>query len=529
MKTIKWIIMLGFISGLLILSCNYYVSHEFRRTYQTYNEAIHVQADSALFLKCHMQNGDVGLLQRWSLNEKGDTIYGAGKYYDFNRNLLQEGPMNIAILDVTLFETNDLNTIRNRDRERIAAQAFMLGINVAGGIICLTNPKACFGSCPTFYLDGSGSVHTSDAEGFSSSIAPALAKTDIDALNLTTASRYLELRMKNEALETHVVDQVSLMAVPVEEEQVAFHSSDDQFYTANKTYKPRKALGPEGSCLSLLRASDERERFSRTDSFDLGKKEEIYLEFEAPDQEDSVGIVVQFRQTLVTTFLVYTGLSYMGDEIGDFLYKLETKDRVRDALSGTRKIHGGIEVWYWQESSGKWVWAGEMYETGPIARNTQMVPWQLDHVPGKPLKVKLVMAKGLWRLDRVALAGGLKKAEAISVSPDGLYAMHEQENRPVTPLLDRDEYPLVSLPGDDFKIHFSWPHAAGDQWVVFLRSRGYYLEWMRESWIKEKDPSRLRRMLRGDEQVWRELALEFKAMEASADSVFWNSKYSLTQ
>ncbi len=48
-------------------------------------------------------------------------------------------------------------------------------------VFCLANPKACFGSCPTFYA-WNGKDMKLMAEGFSSSILRSYEKSDIDML-----------------------------------------------------------------------------------------------------------------------------------------------------------------------------------------------------------------------------------------------------------------------------------------------------------------------------------------------------------
>jgi hypothetical protein len=87
------------------------------------------------------------------------------------------------------------------------------GISVAVTAFCIADPKACFGSCPTFYLEGAGGapIH---AEGFSSSVAPSLEARDVDALYRArpAANGAVTVTMKNEALETHVVRHVKLLA-----------------------------------------------------------------------------------------------------------------------------------------------------------------------------------------------------------------------------------------------------------------------------------------------------------------------------
>ncbi len=60
----------------------------------------------------------------------------------------------------------------------------MSGISLAVTAYCIANPKACFGSCPTFYLEDEGGREPErpQAEGFSESIARVLEARDIDAL-----------------------------------------------------------------------------------------------------------------------------------------------------------------------------------------------------------------------------------------------------------------------------------------------------------------------------------------------------------
>jgi hypothetical protein len=78
--------------------------------------------------------------------------------------------------------------------------------------VCAANPKTCFGSCPTFYVSD-GKHAMLQAEGFSSSIAPSLEARDVDALyRVHPSGREFIVTMKNEALETHFVRRVRLLA-----------------------------------------------------------------------------------------------------------------------------------------------------------------------------------------------------------------------------------------------------------------------------------------------------------------------------
>ena len=119
--------------------------------------------------------------------------------------------MSIQIDSVAIFETN--TKILDPEAKRIHELTILAAIDAALGLICVIVSKSCFGSCPTFYINSDDQFHYSDAEGFSNAIAPSMEYFDIDALNNPpiTASKF-SITMKNEALETHCVNDVKLLA-----------------------------------------------------------------------------------------------------------------------------------------------------------------------------------------------------------------------------------------------------------------------------------------------------------------------------
>ena len=98
------------------------------------------------FLKAHMLNGEVYLLSKWEVDSENKTIFGEGSLLNINREVVQTGALEVSIDSVALFETNVVKTSPS-----IAAMAVITGVSVAVTAICIANPKACFGSCPTFY------------------------------------------------------------------------------------------------------------------------------------------------------------------------------------------------------------------------------------------------------------------------------------------------------------------------------------------------------------------------------------------
>ena len=143
-----------------------YVDHQFRQTYEDVNEAIDRSVNDDPYFKIHLKNGDVSLMENWELNGLNDSIHGEGTVYDFNRNTIHEGKHTIKLEDIAIIETNQLNEIKGMDKDRISTLSIMTGIDAMLGILCITNPKACFGSCPTFYIEGEHFIHHLEDKGF---------------------------------------------------------------------------------------------------------------------------------------------------------------------------------------------------------------------------------------------------------------------------------------------------------------------------------------------------------------------------
>ncbi len=530
--------------GLLLIgaySCNYYIDHSFRKNYSDVNEALRQDTTGIPFFKVHYTNGDVAFLEEWNLNPAQDTLFGQGRVFDFNRAVGRSGMIGIPVEEIAIVETNQLNAIRSKDNGRMTAIAVVAGVNAIGGILCLTNPKACFGSCPTFYLDGPQPLQAAVAEGFSSSVAPSLEKKDIDDLGFSAPAGPFGLTMKNEALETHMVNQLELLAIPKPADQQVYFDSEGKFYRGDSPITPATARAGKKDIAPLLSEMDHQEYFSVTDSFDLFAEEEVILEFDdlPPDR---LGAVIHFRQTLLTTYIFYSLLSYAGNEVGHFYTNLETDpnlqelfssthDRIETNLTSSRRLDspfsrlGSISVQYWDEGERRWVPAGSVHESGPIAINRSLIALPEELKGRKQLRLKVIMAKGLWRLDYLGLASIKEAAQPLEIQLEGIEVIDGREQKTADVHAVDNAY-LIAFPGNAYRLDFNLPETTpGKDYALFLSSQGYYLEWMREAWLKEKNIPKLKKMLSGDPGFWRDFALSYKAEEAGMDSVFWNSKY----
>lgn len=469
------------------------------------------------FIKAHMKDGGLFILGTWSVEPAGLYLVGQGEEWDASRATTKRGWFTVAISDVALFETNVVHNSAS-----ITGMALITGISAGVTVYCLSNTKACFGSCPTFYApEGNGPRLVLQAEGFSDSVAPALEKRDVDALFRTRpASRDLELRMTNEALETHVIKEANLLALPAPAGGRVFATADGTFWQAPDIVAPSACAAAEGDCRGKLANPDGHERFSPASASDLAEREVIELQFPpraAPGQP--AGIVLHARQTLLSTYVLYQGLAFMGRSAGRWLAALETGPRPAvERRQSVVHVLGGIEVLV-ADTAGGWSVAGEVNETGPLARDVHLVPLP----PGaRTDRVRLRLARGHWRLDHVALATLGTRVTPVRIPPQVTVATlgraFAADRTPAT------GFPMVTLPGDAYLLRYRLPEHP-ERYELFLESRGYYLEWMRQEWMADENPLRALQMVADPRGALRSLAPGFKQQEADMEAAFWSSRY----
>ncbi len=470
------------------------------------------------YLKLHMKKGEVYVLNNWELKIDENVISGIGNHLDINRQQIEEGQFTILLKDIVLAETNQIKSS--------SAVGVLAALTVVTGlftIFCIANPKACFGSCPTFYVHD-GNDYVVKSEGFSSSISPALEEKDIDALyNVKTESENFEIQLRNEAYETHVIRSANILAVPKLKDGRTFITPEGIYYQVSNLTEASQAVDEEGDCSEKLCSLDGIERFSPADSNNLAEKEEIEISFYDLTKGNK-GLVIASRQTLLTTFLFYQTLAYMGTSAGYWFANLERNSNTfKEILNNPRKEMGGIEVFI-QNEKGEWEKTNEISEHGPIATDTKIIPlkYQTDN---STLKIKLRMTKGLWRIDYVALADLGNEVQAVTIEPQSSFPEFSDGSK-VTSLLRNPDSVLVTFPGDKYFLNYKLPKNYND-YELFLESQGYYLEWIRGEWLAEENPDKVYQMFFNPKQYFKDLAPQFKEIEAEMEETFWSSKYVL--
>jgi len=478
-------------------------------------------------IKIHLKDGGLYVLNKWMITNSSDTIFGIGQLYNYKREQISEisndfttkyeqvNSFSIPESEIALVETNKImNHLGN-----LTALSIMGVPTALVTIYCVTNPKACFGSCPTFYALKNGKWALM-AEGFSSSIAPSFEKKDIDMLYWADDVRdEMSLKLTNEALETHVIRYVDLLAFPESGGEKVFATEKGQFYRTSRIVSPVSCVAEEGDCLSQIKEMDRYERFCGADPKNLSRKEEILLTFNNEGQSD-LGLLMGSKQTLLTTHLFYQVMAYMGNYYGSIVSEVENgNSQLENRIQKLWDKLGGIEIFI-QKDNKKWVKIDEIDEMGPIASDIHLI--KLPSIHQKKINIKLRLTKGLWRIDYLALARLTGEETPFRIKPDLVLKDDSIDNEALERLVKGDN-PLITLPGDKYELKYKLPSDCTFQF--FLETKGYYLEWMREQWLEEENLKKAAFALYFPGLFMKKAAPEYKKAEPFMEKIFWESRY----
>ena len=240
------------------------------------------------------------------------------------------------------------------------------------------------------------------------------------------------------------------------------------------------------------------------------------------------GLVIAHRQTLMTTFLLYQTLAYMGENAGYWLAKLERSGpQIRSRINGPGDLLGRIEVLV-EDKTGEWRKAGDVGETGPIAPDLSLVPFPEEtRSKDGTFHVRLRMTRGYWRIDHAAMVDLVTPVQPLALYPSVAPGpATDGTSRSSTDTVWSE--PIITVPGNSYLFSFTLPENP-EQYELFLDARGYYLEWMREAWLAEENSDMVFLMLQDPEAYLEHMTPLFKRAEPTMEETFWRSKYETVQ
>lgn len=388
-------------------------------------------------------------------------------------------------------------------------------VGVGGGVALAV---AIFGSCPTFYAlpeaDG-----TLQAEAFSYSVSPLAEARDLDATSLVPGTDgVIRLELRNEALETHYINHLELIAVEhAPDVRVVVDDRESPLGVAGEI-PPTRAVDRIGrdvrealeSTDGMTFASAER-RVRDASSSDHG--DHLELTFPRPDADSAV-VVLRLRNSLLTTVLFYDlmlsragihAVDWIGQDLARIGPMVELGQWIQERMGLRVDVFDGRE----------WVRAGRVSDTGPIAWEDVGV---LVRVPSTDsLRIRLSFLTDAWRIDQVSLGGASPLSPPVRVSVARLEAGGELGGPEVlAQIANPDEEYLTTYPGNSARLDFEPPPPTnGLAQSYLLSTQGYYTEWVRTEWMRRGGAGRV---FRPDEHtietlmaMWLDRKEEFEA------------------
>ncbi len=437
-------------------------------------------------VKAHLNDGSTILYPR-GVTIEADTVRGNGFRYAAGSSL--SAPSSFVVLDSVVGMETYQTTVRQAPTILTSTAVDVVGF--AGGVLLF---KVIFGSCPTFYSDSSG-VPVLEAEGFSYSIAPLFEQRDVDRLRASAnPDGHLTLEVRNEALETHYLNQLELIET--------LHTIDE-YIVPDQGGRPIALRGLHAAATARDRAgrdiapaiAESEGIVFRTDSATLAGAsandldDYIDLTIPRPKNVDSVAIVLRMRNSLLNTVLLYQRI--LGDPGAKSL------DWVGRSL---QQITGAIDVgrWYTRrmgmriavKDGADYRPVGRIGDSGPIAFHDVAflvpVPSGGAGATGDSMHVRLSFIADDWRIDRIRVSTGYRRPATRAISATDV-ATHDlsQSSSARRDLREADEGYVVASPGQSFTIRFEVGKEPPTGVRTFLlASQGYYNEWVRGSWIK---------------------------------------------
>ena len=438
-------------------------------------------------VKVHLNDGGLVVYPNGALIRTDDVV-GTGQRYDVSRVPL--GPdttITIPRDSVLAYETYE----RTVNPGRTIVYGALSGAASLAGIAVLS--VAIFGSCPTIYADSAG-VEVLQAESFSNSIAPLLARRDLDRLvALPDSAGRIRLDVRNEALETHYIDHLELVEYRHDAGETAMLGFPDGVLGVRDLRAPTSVRDASAREVRHLVAAEDSLVYSTDDRLLAGAvaggpaTDHLEMSVPRPEAGDTLVLAIRARTSLLATTVLYdhmlgrpgaSALDWMGRDLARISTLAELSRWYVDNFAMQVAVRDGEE----------WKQVAVMVNFGPTAwRSVAVVipPTTADSV-----RVRVSFLADAYRIDRVAIGRRPRPLAGRTIPIARVTDAAGQQRDDISATLRRpDGANLQTHPGTRFHAEFEVGRAAGNSRTFMLGAEGYYTEWVRERWMRAASDS----------------------------------------
>jgi len=435
-------------------------------------------------VKAHLLDGETVVFEH-GVRVAHDTAFGRGLRYELAVPAVAGGDSVAAIPLDSVAAMESFVGHTNEGKSVVVSTLATVGAVGAAGLLAV----ALFGSCPTIYSDSAGTAAL-EAEGFSYSISPLLERRDLHRLRAQPdAGGMLSLEVRNEALETHYINQLELLGVTHSRSEYVLPDAANRPLVVRDIIPVAHASDRAGNDVTATLSSGDTVAFhsdpgtvSNVTAADLD--DWIDIDIPVPANRDSVALLFDMRNSLLNTVLFYDEmLRPQGARAVDFeAHDLNDISRMMEIgrWYGSRMgMHIAVRT-----RSG-WKAVAYIPDSGPIA--WQQIAAVIPVIQGDTLHVRLSFVADQWRIRTVRVATAYRHPHAARLPiASVITARSVADSVALSGVRTLDGHYLATSPGQRFTVRFATGPAPHDSTRTFLlATEGYYTEWIRGSWIRQ--------------------------------------------
>jgi hypothetical protein len=357
------------------------------------------------------------------------------------------------------------------------------------GIYCAFEPKACFGCCPTVYTaDGDG--YRYEAELFSYSVSRLMPGEDLDMLSVRSLHEdTISIRVTNEALETHHIDRFSLIAVEHPRGTQVFSTPQGSLVAIRQAVAPHRVLNRQGDDITSLVSASDGVSYAGDTSLFTARWEGMPLDWldvdlTLPAGCKNVTAVLRLRNSLLSTVLFYdVVMRSQGVQALEWSDRMDSDTAYARQFDRVYQAFSGIRVSDISDITPRFV--ATIPDQGPIGWKFIAVP--IPVTVGEHLQLRFEFFPDNFHIDQIAFDFGQSSPGplgATEIPPEKIVDQAGMQRTDIAALVaDCDDRELITEPGDSYRLFYRLPkHGTSDRSLA-IRSKGYYTEWVRGSWL----------------------------------------------
>ena len=471
--------------------------------------------------KIHLQDGSVIIYPGGFTIENGKIIT-RGRRYNFART------------KSTFIHTFPMDSVEyleyySKNYDNLALVSSIPGVAFGSRLAFVV----IFGSCPTIY---SPQIDKDilEAECFSYSISPRYEVWDLDKLDHPAIKdNKITLKIANEALETHYINQFSLVRASHPYGYEAYPDKNNNPVLFGEKATILRARDKYGDDIGVLIEDKDSLHYRSNDKIFANTEGEITrdridISFNNPKRKDEMVLLLRLRNTLLNTVLLYDvmlaskgidAIDWIGEDSQNLFYAWR--------LHNWYGKHFGMDIEVMEDGEYKKV--GHIWDSGPIAWHEQAVRFS---IPAQDtIQIRLSYLADNWVIDKINASFDSDAEMQISEisctaleNPMGIYSPDKRRN-----LTSDDDKYLVTFPGEHYLATFDLPEAEGNRaHTYFIKSKGYYIEWIRKEWLSKSLNDTFVEFELNDETIIQTSKL-WAMKKASFEKMFYDMKIPLLQ